>query len=459
MLVSKSDSSLNFLAREGGNFVSVIVKEVEKNSPADKAGIKSGDTLISLNGEQIVDVLDYRFYQNNSFIIAEIIDNKGEQRSIKIEKDEYSELGLIFDTYLMDEKHFCKNKCIFCFIDQLPRGLRKSLYFKDDDSRLSFLFGNYITLTNLTDHEINRIIKMHISPINISVHTTNPSLRVKMMRNENAGNVLEIIDRFNEADIKINCQLVLCPGFNDGDELLSTLKDLTSKKNVECIAAVPVGLTKFRDKLTPLSPFNEQTAGAVLDIIDRIGDECIEKWGERRVYGSDEFYLLSKREIPNAEYYGDFLQLENGVGLWSLLKSESNDALLDLKDNFDVDSNPRKVSIATGVAAYPLIKQIADKCMALDNTLCCNVYPIKNDFFGEKITVAGLVTATDIINQLKDKELGEELLIPSVMLRSEGDMFLDSITLEELSSTLNVKITPVDNDGYALCDAIFGITI
>lgn len=437
--------------------MSVVIKSVEPDSPAQKAGIKSGYTLLKLNGEEIIDVLDYRFYQNSTDIDAEIINNNNEVEIFKIKKEEYEELGLNFETYLMDKQHFCKNKCIFCFIDQLPKGMRESLYFKDDDSRLSFLFGNYITLTNLSEHEIERIIKMHISPINISVHTTNPELRVKMMKNKNAGNVLKLIDKFNAAGIKINCQLVLCPHYNDGEELYRTLCDLTALENVECIAAVPVGLTKYRDNLEKLCPFNEKTAEDVLDIIDGVGDMCIEKWGERRVYASDEFYILAKRDIPDADYYGDFLQLENGVGLWALLKDECENALSDL-DAEDFEETERKISIATGVAAYPLIKSIAENCMDKFKLLKCDVYKIKNDFFGDKITVSGLVTATDILNQLKNMDLGEELLIPSSMLRREGDMFLDSVTVAELSQKLNVKITPVDNDGYELIDTILGIT-
>lgn len=436
--------------------MAVIISGVNIGSPADKAGIKAGDTLLKLNGADIVDVLDYRFYQNNSRIKVEFINAKGKRRRVNIKKDEYEELGLTFPTYLMDEKHFCKNKCMFCFIDQLPKGMRESLYFKDDDSRLSFLFGNYITLTNLTDHEIERIINMHISPINISVHTTNPELRVKMMKNPNAGKVLPLIKRFNDAGIKINCQLVLCPDVNDGDELVRSLDDLTELQNVECIAAVPVGLTDHREGLQEISPFNKQSAADVLDIIDKCGDKCLEKWGERRVYGSDEFYLLSERAIPDATYYGDFLQLENGVGLWALLKDEAKNALAELEDA-EIPTSKRHISIATGVAAEPLIKEIAKECASKMPKLECDVYAIKNDFFGNKITVSGLVTATDIIKQLDGKTLGDELLIPSSMLRSEGDMFLDSITLEELEKTLNIKITPVDNDGYSLVENILGI--
>lgn len=432
--------------------MSVIIKSVDKGSPAYRAGLRGGETLLSLNGNNIMDVLDYRFYQNSRGIQLEYADESGNIRSAAIKKDEYEELGLEFETYLMDKKHSCLNKCVFCFIDQLPKGLRDSLYFKDDDSRLSFLFGNYITLTNITEHEVERIIKMHISPVNISVHTTNPELRVKMMTNRNAGKVLDIIDRFNSAGIKINCQLVLCPGYNDGKELERTLEDLSRLENAECIAAVPVGLTRYRDGLAKIEPFNSDTAAQVLDIIDRYGDKCIQKYGQRRIYGADEFYLLSGREIPEADYYGDFLQLENGVGLWSLLRSEAFEALKETQ----VHSRIRKITMATGEAAYPLIRSIAGECQRKNPLLDVSVYAVKNNFFGGKINVAGLVTATDIAEQLAGKQLGEELLIPSVMLRQEGDMFLDSVTVDELSERLNVKITPVGNDGYELVGAILG---
>ncbi len=433
--------------------MSVIIEAVEKRSPADKAGIKCGYTLLSINGNEIMDVLDYRFYQNNQKLIVSFINEKGKIKTVRIKKGEYDELGLNFATYLMDNKHSCLNKCIFCFIDQLPKGMRDSLYFKDDDSRLSFLFGNYITLTNITEHEVERIIKMHISPINISVHTTNPDLRVKMMTNKNAGNVLSIIKRFNDAGIKINCQMVLCPGYNDGKELEKTLEDLTSLINAECIAAVPVGLTKYRDGLAKLTPFNKQTAGETIDIINRFGDKCMEKYGSRRVYASDEFYLLAEREMPKADYYGDFLQLDNGVGMWSLLEKEADDAINDCDYKLE---KPRQVSLVTGEAAYPLITQIVDKMGKKWDNLNCKVYKIKNDFFGPLITVAGLLTATDIKSQLENKDLGDELIIPDVMLRSEKDMFLDSITVQELSEELGVKITVTSVDGYDMVENVLG---
>lgn len=433
--------------------MSVIIESVEKGSPADKCGIKSGYTLLSLNGNEVMDVLDYRFYQNNEKIVVSFINEKGKIKNKRIKKSEDAELGLNFQTYLMDKKHSCLNKCVFCFIDQLPKGMRESLYFKDDDSRLSFLFGNYITLTNITEHEVERIIKMHISPINISVHTTNPELRVKMMRNKNAGKVLELIKRFNDAGIKINCQLVLVPGMNDGKELERSLSDLTSLENVECIASVPVGITKHREGLPELKPFDKENAEKTIDIIDRFGNETLGKYGNRRCYASDEFYLLAKREMPNAEYYGEFLQLENGVGLWALLRNEVQDALAlcdySLKEE-------RNVTLVTGTDAYPLITEIVDKATKKWDNLKCRVYAVENDYFGHSITVAGLVTATDIIKQLQGKDLGEELLIPSVMLRSERDMFLDSITVDQLSETLGVKVTVVEVDGYDLVSHIVG---
>lgn len=433
--------------------MSVIIDGVQPGSPAYRAGLRAGDTLLSIGENEIADVLDYRFYQSSERIEVKYINKKGHIKKAKIKKSEYDELGLSFETYLMDKQHSCRNKCIFCFIDQLPKGLRKSLYFKDDDSRLSFLFGNYITLTNISKHEIERIIKLHISPINISVHTTNPELRVRMMKNKNAGSVLSLMDRFNAAGIKLNCQLVLCPGINDGAELERTLTDLCGLENVECIAAVPVGITAYRDGLERLEPFNSGTAGAVMDIIDRFGDESLRCCGRRRVYASDEFYILAGREIPDAEYYGDFLQLENGVGMWALLKSRAEEALEELEEK----PVRRRISVATGEAAYPLICDIVRLCREKNPLLDCTVYAVKNEFFGGKITVSGLVTATDILKQLGDKSLGEELLIPATMLRSEGDMFLDDITLTELSERLGVAVRPIANDGFELTEAILGI--
>ncbi len=432
--------------------MSVIIGNVLAGSPARKAGVKSGDILVSLNGNEIMDVLDYRFYQNDTKITLAFLNAKGKTVTKTVKKRETEELGLEFETYLMDKQRSCKNKCIFCFIDQLPKDMRETLYFKDDDSRLSFLFGNYITLTNITEHEIERIIKMHISPINISVHTTSPELRVRMMKNKNAGDVLKIIDRLNEAGIDMNCQLVLCPHINDGNELERSLDDLISKEHIKCIAAVPVGLTKHREGLESLEPYCKDTAADVLDIIDKANEICIEKYGERRAFGADEFYLKAERQIPEAEYYGDFLQLENGVGLWSLFKSEAQDAL----DNCDITPRARKISVATGTAAYPLIKELSDKINEKYPSVEIGVHKIENDFFGHLITVAGLITGNDIINQLKGKDLGTHLYIPSSMLRHENDKFLDDVTVDDLVTALDVTLVPVNNDGYEFVEKLLG---
>ena len=332
--------------------------------------------------------------------------------------------------------------------------MRKSLYFKDDDSRLSFLFGNYITLTNITEHEINRIIKMHISPINISVHTTNPELRVKMMKNRFAGESLKYIYRFAQAGIKINCQIVSCPGINDGEELIRTLKDLTSLyPSVECIAVVPVGLTRYREKLYPLTEYNQQTAEQTLDLIEKFGDMCVEKYGNRIVYASDEFYLKAKRDFHSVEYYGDFNQLDNGVGIVPLLEDEFEFALTDSTLELD---KPRKVTIACGTSVEGNIRNLLEKVKIKFPKLIGQVIGIKNNFFGGGINVSGLITGCDLIEQLKDKDLGDELLIPSVMLRREGDLFLDDISVDEVKERLNINVVTVDNNGDTLLRKILG---
>ena len=432
--------------------MSVVISAVEKGSPAYRAGIRENDILISINQNEIVDVLDYRFYENESKLTVTFRNQKGKEKTVKIKKDEYSELGLNFDSYLMDAQHSCKNKCIFCFIDQLPSGMRDTLYFKDDDSRLSFLFGNYITLTNLTEHEISRIIKMHISPVNISVHTTNPTLRCKMMNNRFAGDALSIIKRFDEAGIKMNFQLVLVPGYNDGEELRRTLYDLAEYENVLCIASVPVGLTKFREGLCEIEPFNKKTAADVIDITEAVAEKVKEKFGETVIFAADEFYLKAGKPLPHADYYGDFHQLDNGVGMWSLFEKDAKDALR----NVEGPSQKRNVTCVTGVAAYPLIKWAVDSANKKWHNLDGRVYAIENNFFGERITVAGLVTGRDIIEQLKGKELGDELIIPSNMLRFERDLFLDDTSVEELEQALDIKVIITEAGGYDLIEALAG---
>lgn len=431
----------------------VKILAVEPGGPASHAGVRPGETLLSINGNEICDILDYRFYETDRHLSIVLRDGAGAERTVQIRKGQYESIGLEFETYLMDQQHSCTNRCIFCFIDQLPKGLRKSLYFKDDDSRLSFLFGNYVTLTNLKEREVDRIIKMHISPINISVHTTNPELRVKMMGNRFAGKSLDILYRFAKAGIKLNCQIVLCRDINDGEELDRTLKDLTSLwPSVQSVAVVPLGLTKYRQGLYPLTGYDSETARAVVRQLERWGDRCEQKYGQRICYAADEFYLKAQLPIPPAPFYGDFDQLENGVGLMASLKQEFLDALED----FVPPASARKVTLATGVAAYPFLDTLLDELRQRCHNLTCNVVPIVNDFFGDTITVAGLVTGGDLLKQLRGRELGDALLLPDVMLRREGDIFLDDVSLEELSEALQIQIITVPNDGYALLDAVVG---
>ena len=431
--------------------MAVKIISVVKGSICHKIGIKSGDNLVSINDNEIVDVFDYQFYAAENKLKI-VVERNNETLTFNVRKEPFDDLGLEFSSYLMDEQKRCRNNCIFCFIDQLPKGLRESLYFKDDDSRLSFLFGNYITLTNITEHEIDRIIKMHISPINISVHTTNPELRCKMMNNRFAGDALKVLYRLAEAGTKLNCQLVLCPGINDGDELKRTLDDLISLyPAVQSIAAVPIGVTKYRDGLASLTPYNENTARETIKIIEKYADICYEKYGTRIVFAADEFYLKAKLPLPNESYYEDFAQLDNGVGMCSLLKSEFFDAC-ESNDNECKIFN--KSSIATGTAAYPLICELVDIAKKKWHNLECNVYEIKNDFFGESITVAGLITGKDLISQLKNKKLGDCLLLPSSMFRAQGDIMLDDTSIEDVEAALNVKVKIIQNDGYELLSAI-----
>ncbi len=432
--------------------MAVKISSVKKRSPASRHFIKAGDRLLSINGNEIRDILDYQFYVDDDELVLEIEKENGRRRVVKIYA-EGTELGLEFETYLMDKQRSCANNCIFCFIDQLPRGLRDSLYFKDDDSRLSFFFGNYITLTNIGQKDVDRIIKMHISPVNISVHTTNPELRVKMMGNPRAGKVLEYINQLAEAGIKMNTQLVLCPGYNDGEELSHSLTDLGALyPAVQSIACVPVGLTCCRDGLTPLAPFTKEQADDVLSRINIYNDEFLCYNSTNIAFAADEFYIKAQKPMPGEERYGDFLQLENGVGLWTLLKKEVTEEL----EGYSYDGKIRNVSVATGAAAYPLIRELCEKICEKSDGLSVNVINVPNVLFGEMITVAGLICGNDFYSALKDENLGEELLIPAVSLRREGDMFLDDVTLDELSKKLKIKVTPVHNDGLEFINKISG---
>lgn len=430
--------------------MAVKIFDVTTGSHADKAGIKKGETLLSINSNEIVDVLDYRFYQVNRKLTLEVEDEDKNVRTIEMTKGEYEEIGLEFETYLMDKQHSCRNKCIFCFIDQLPKGMRESLYFKDDDSRLSFLFGNYITLTNITEHEIDRIIKMHISPINVSVHTTNPELRCKMMNNRFAGDTLKYLKRFADAGITLNCQIVSCPGINDGDELVRTLTDLENL-GVNMTAIVPVGLTRYRENLYPLVPYNKETAGQTIDIIEKMGDECVKKHGRRIFFPGDEFYLLAEREIPSPEFYEDFSALEDGIGMIAYLTDDVGWKLEELDAD---ESLCHKVTMACGEGVFPYMKRIMSMINEKFPNITINTRAIKNNFFGGGVNVSGLVTGGDLIDQLRGDDLGDRLIITSSMLRFENDLFLDDVSTDDVERELGVTLVPVNNNGNDLVEAV-----
>ena len=430
----------------------VKITGIIKNSPVSAYDVTSGDFLISINGHDIHDVLDYMYYASED-TVSIVIMREDSQFTVNLTKNEYDDLGLEFESFLMDQKQSCHNKCVFCFIDQMPPNMRETLYFKDDDARLSFLHGNYVTLTNLKQSDIDRIIQMKLN-INVSVHTTNPELRCKMMNNRFAGDKLKYLKQMADGGINLNCQIVLCPNLNDGDELRRTLTDLGSlMPNISSIAIVPVGLSKYRDNLYPLERFNKETAGKALDIIEKFQQNFLEKYNTRLVFPSDEFFLIAEREIPDFNYYEDFSQYENGVGMLRSIEDEFIQAL----ESTDYDNPPREISIATGYSAFESIKKLTQLAEKQFNTLKCNVYCIRNDFFGETITVTGLITAQDIIKQLSGQNLGEELLISSAMLKHDSDIFLDDLTISDVEEKLNIKITPVENDGFALLDAILGV--
>ena len=434
----------------------VIITSVEKRSSAQRAGVKADDILLAINGNEINDVLDYRFYLSEETVTLSL---KRDEKifDLTIEKDMYDDIGLEFETPLMDKKLSCKNKCIFCFIDQLPKGMRETLYFKDDDSRLSFLHGNYITLTNLTDKDIDRIVKMRFSPINVSIHTTNPELRVQMMHNKRAGEVLSYLDRLNDAGIKMHGQVVLCKGVNDGAELDRTMRDLAKYfPNLESMSVVPVGLTNYREGLYPLEPFSAQDCADVIAQIERFGNEFKEKNGSRLFFAADEFYIKSGIEIPDEEYYEDYKQIENGIGMIRSHKSEFDFELSEMKRYGERPDAPVSVSVVTGVAAYDYISGL---CRELENefeNVKIKVHRIVNNYFGEKITVAGLLTGKDIYEQLKDDVLGDKVIIPANALRHEKDLFLCGMSVDELEEKLGVPVAVVDCDGCEFISAIIG---
>lgn len=435
--------------------MAVRITSVEPGSPARQARIHKGDTLISINGNAITDVLDYRFYMTDEHLEILLCDQEKKLRTVVVEKDEYDDLGLEFETYLMDRQMGCKNACIFCFVDQTPPGMRKSLYFKDDDTRMSFLFGNYTTLTNLKEGDIQRIIKMHISPINISIQTMNPALRVQMMKNPFAGESLKFVRMLTEGGIKINTQIVLCPGYNDGEQLEYSLSELAKLgPNVQSIAVVPVGLTRYREKLTPLRGFFPQEAVEVVKTMERWGEYFCKEYGTRTAYASDEFYILAGKDFPPYEFYEDFAQLENGVGMMTLMQHDFAQALKEAQ----LEQSPaaHRCTIATGQLAYPMMQDFAERVQQAFPQVQVQVKKIRNDFWGPTITVAGLITGQDLLAQLEGLDLGSELLIPANMLRHEQDRFLDDLTLEQVQETLGVPVLPVENDAFELLARMLG---
>ncbi len=433
----------------------VTITDVLPGTLAAKVGILPGDILLSVNGREIRDVLDYRFYLAENLLVLQI--HRGPQLlDFTIRKGTYDDIGLSFETPLMDKKHTCENKCMFCFIDQLPKGMRESLYFKDDDSRLSFLHGNYITLTNLKRRDIDRILEMHISPVNISVHTTNPELRVRMMKNKRAGEVLSYIDDLAKGGIRLHAQIVLCRGVNDGAELMRTMRDLAAYyPAMESVSVVPAGLTAYREGLYPLEPFTPAETAEIIRQVTAFGDVCIERYGERIFYCADEMYVKSGTPLPPYEYWGEFSQIENGVGMLSSFAYEFDTALGFLTD--EEKSVSRRVSVATGEASYEFMCGLADKLKAVCPNVECSVYLVKNNFFGGHVTVTGLLTGRDLTEQLYGKELGEELILSRSMLRAEGDLFLCDMTPEQVSQKLSVPLAFVPNDGGCFLDAILGI--
>lgn len=432
-------------------------------SIAEELKIHENQYLLTVNNETVRDIFDYQFFVADEYVEIEIEDENGDIDIYEIEKDFSEDIGLLFDKSLMDEYHSCTNKCIFCFIDQMPKGMRDTLYFKDDDSRLSFLQGNYVTLTNMSEADIDRIIRYHMEPINISIHTTNPELRCKMLNNRFAGDVLKYIDKLNDANIKINGQIVLCKGINDGKELERTLSDLEKYlPNMQSLSIVPVGLTKYRDGLYPLEPISKEDAKNVIKLVEKIQEKTYNKYEYHFVHASDEFYLLAEEKLPDEDTYDGYLQLENGVGMLTLLQNEFNYALDEfLAKNEEVKN--RNFTVVTGKLAYACISdllhvmqaKLEDKKLYSNNNFNC--VAIENKFFGPNVTVSGLICGKDIIEQLEGKDLGEEILLPVNMFRSGEEYFLDDVTKSEIEEKLGVKVKIVNANGKALLNAILGI--
>ena len=427
-----------------------IIKKVLPGSIAEELEMEVGDKLLSIDNTEIEDIFDYQFLIQDTYIEVLIEKPDGEQWLLEVDKEFDEDLGIEFENGLMDEYRHCHNKCIFCFIDQMPKGMRETLYFKDDDSRLSFLQGNYVTLTNMSDHDIDRICRYHLSPINISFQTMNPELRCKMLNNRFAGDALKKVDVLKEAGIEMNGQIVLCKGVNDGAELEFSITELMKYlPELESVSVVPVGLSKHREGLYPLEPFTKEDACQVIDMIEKYQAVCYEKYGLHFIHASDEWYILAGREVPEEERYDGYLQLENGVGMLRLLMDEFHEELAERRGQKGIKA--REVSIATGRLPFPYIKMMAQELMEAYPQLTIHVYPIRNDFFGESITVSGLLTGQDIIAQLKGAQLGEALYLPQNVLRSGEDVLLDDLTISDLEKALQVPVNIVKSNG---CDFV-----
>ena len=430
-----------------------IVKSLMPGGNGEELGIEPGDKLLAINGNEIQDVFDYYYYEESEQLLLLIEKPDGEEWELEIEKDEDESLGIEFDQSLMDEYRSCRNKCMFCFIDQMPKGMRETLYFKDDDSRLSFLQGNYITLTNMSDHDVERIVKYRLEPINISFQTTNPELRCKMLHNRFAGEALKKVDILYRGQIEMNGQIVLCKGVNDGEELERTIRDLTGYlPYLKSVSIVPVGLTKYRDGLYPLEPFTKEDAREVLSVIHRWQEKIYQEHGIHMIHAGDEWYVLAEEEVPEEERYDGYLQLENGVGMMRLLFNEVQEALSAVTG----DERQREISLATGRLMYPYIGKILEEIRKKFPNITTHLYAIRNDFFGERITVSGLITGQDLTGQLKGQPLGERLLLPCNMLKIGEPVFLDDFTLEEVENSLQVKTDIVKSSGQDLLDAVIG---
>ena len=433
-----------------------LIKEVYPGSIAEEMGIEPGDVLLRINKQEIGDVFDYRYYIKDDYIEVLIRKADGEEWLLEIDKDYDDDLGIEFDNGLMSDYRSCSNKCIFCFIDQMPPGMRETLYFKDDDSRLSFLQGNYITLTNMTEKDVERIIHMQLAPINISVQSTNPELRCKMLHNRFAGDKLKYLDQLYEGHVEMNGQIVCCKGVNDGEELKRSIEDLSKYLPfMRSVSAVPAGITKYRDGLYPLELYTKEEAGAVIDLLESYQKKFYEEYGLHFIHASDEWYITAERDFPEEERYDGYIQLENGVGMMRLFIEEFEEAVKSLEGK----PMERTLTIATGKLTYPTISRFAEQLMKLYPGLVVHVYAIRNDFFGETITVSGLITGQDLVKQLLEYkeqgvDLGETLLIPSNMLRTGEEVFLDDMTVQQVEEVLGMHLTAIEPGGQDFVDAV-----